>query len=114
MIFRTMTGIQFMQGEVIPWYLGRVRWDLNTDSVLLAPVPINFLMGWAYEAWWRIRRGPEGIQKRLEAARAIGFHQGHDAGVQQCIYEIKNFIRTVDADYLHNLLSKRSSGDEER
>lgn len=80
---RTLTGIEYQQGTRLPWYLGRCYYEVNTDSIIVAPVPLNFLIGWGYEAWWRIRRGPEGIRERLETARSTGFREGLEAGKRQ-------------------------------
>ena len=85
-MFRTITGFEIMQGSVVPWNLGRCYYDINSDCEILAPLPLNFLIGWSYEAWYRLRRGPEGIRQRLEAARSAGFREGLEAGKQQSLF----------------------------
>ena len=84
-LLRTLTGTQFAMGKRIPWYLGRCYYQSDNDFVILAPIPLNFLIGWGYEAFWRIRRGPEGLRLRLEQARAAGFREGLEAGKMQAL-----------------------------
>ena len=96
-ILRTITGMEFAQGTIIPWYLGRCHYDVNTDAVILAPIPLNFLIGWGYEAWWRIRRGPEGIEARLNTAQGLGFRAGLEAGKR----EAETTQRDVEAFLRH-------------
>lgn len=48
-MFRTITGMEFAEGYIIPWYLGRCFYRPDTDVVMLAPVPLNFIVGWVHE-----------------------------------------------------------------
>lgn len=109
-IFRTVTGIEYAQGTIIPWYLGRCYYKPDSDCVILAPVPLNFLIGWGNEAWWFLRRGPAGIRTRLEQARSTGFREGMRAGERTLIRAVENWLETGNTDYLHEVLDKQASG----
>ena len=88
-LLRTLTGIEIVQGGRLPWYLGRCYYEVNTDSIIVAPIPLNFLVGWGYEAYWRIKRGPEGLRERLEMARSNGFREGLEAGKRQALFVLE-------------------------
>lgn len=104
-LYRTITGIQIMSGYSIPWYLGRCYWDVNTDVVILAPIPFNFFVGWARDVWWFLKRGPKGFSEREEKARVAGFRSGLEAGRAQATSLLKNYLKTGNNDYLHDFLS---------
>lgn len=103
-MFRTVTGIEFAEGYVIPWYLGRCYYEPSSDFVILAPVPLNFLIGWGYEAWWRMRRGPDGIEQRLQQARSHGFREGMKAGQKSAVYAVRTAIRFGNMDGIHDMI----------
>jgi hypothetical protein len=46
------------EGNVLPAGCGVAWVEYDRASAVCAPVPLNFLLGWAVRAWWRLKRGP--------------------------------------------------------
>ena len=109
MIFRTVTGMEYAEGYIIPWYLGRCYYRPDSDMEILAPIPLNFLIGWGYEAWIRLRQGPEGFRRRIRQARTGGFRAGMRVGEQRAMQEVRLAIQTGNMDPIHDLITRVSS-----
>jgi hypothetical protein len=45
-------------GEVLPVGYGIAYYEYHRAIAVCAPVPLNFVIGWAVRAWHRLKRGP--------------------------------------------------------
>lgn len=88
-----LTGMEHAMGSRPPWYLGRAYYEPENDFVVLAPIPLNFLIGWGREAYYRLRRGPMGMDGLLEKARSTGFRSGLEAGKRQAEFAYNQAVR---------------------
>lgn len=75
-----------MQGESLPWYLGKAYVDPLRGYLVVYPIPCNLIVRWARELWFAIRFDAPTV---LEQAYCKGYDTAYHKGWEDCIHQIE-------------------------
>lgn len=71
---RSVWTYEYAECRRFPWYMGLAYRNLDTQTMVLYVVPLNWLVGWSRQFWHFLRRGPhkwhlEREERRLNAKK---------------------------------------------
>ena len=68
-------------GSRLPWYLGVCWREIDTRATRVAPIPLNFLIGWVFRFYYRLVSGPRNrFIEKAERREALEYSKGHTHG----------------------------------
>ena len=107
MLFTRVVDVLGMGVEKSPWWgLAWIRHDVR--EIVLAPIPLNWVYGFARKVYFFLRRGPR--QRREEAiasaasargwwtGRLFGYHEGVTKGRDALLEETQGMIDSHYSD----------------
>ena len=118
-----MDKLSIVRGEQIPRWYGVAWREFDRDCVVVMPIPLNVLVGWARRFWHWLRWGfvRESV---LDEVMASAFQLGrlkatkvdkaisdaaHDAGFQAGLTQGRTEGLTKAADFVEELVEKHTS-----
>ncbi len=83
-LLRRLTMKQLWERERAPWGWGRAYAEFSADRIVIAPIPLNWIIGWLREVYFRFAHGPrDEIASRIHTATNKGFAEGYKYGYSQ-------------------------------